>query len=76
MIGNLASWVLSAASESAYDAAQPIAAWQRCKRCGLKVDLPDDVLKAADASYCSLDCCPPAPFHGVDVTRLLPMVRR
>jgi len=76
MIGNLASWVLSAASESAYDAAQPIAAWQRCKRCGLKVDLPEDVLKAAEAAYCSEACLPPVPYGQVDVSRLRPMRMR
>ena len=73
MIGSLASWVLSAASEHADS---PLYPWQRCKRCGVKVDLPDDVLKAAGVAYCSEACLPPVPHGGVDVSRLLPMVRR
>lgn len=72
MIGSLASWVLSGASEHS----SPLPAWQRCKRCGLKVDLPDDAAKAADAVYCGPECWPAAPFQGVDVSRLLPRVRR
>jgi len=73
MIGSLASWVLSAASEHSDS---PLHAWQRCKRCGLKVDLPEDVLKAAEAAYCSEKCLPPVPHGAVDVTRLLPMRMR
>lgn len=73
MIGSLASWVLSAASEHADS---PLYPWQRCKRCGVKVDLPEDVAKAADVIYCGMDCCPPVPSQGVDVSGLRPMRMR
>jgi hypothetical protein len=72
VIGSLASWVLSAASEHADS---PLYQWQRCKRCGVRVDLPEDVAKTS-AVYCGMDCCPPVPFQGVDVSHLRPMVRR
>lgn len=73
MIGSLASWVLSAASEHTDS---PLYPWQRCKRCGHKVDLPEDVLKAAGVAYCSEVCLPPVPHGKVDVSRLLPMRMR
>ena len=68
MIGPLTSWIVAAES-GAYDS--PLNPWQKCARCGHKVDLPDDVLKAADRAYCSEECLPsPRGWGEVDVSRL------
>ena len=78
MIGPLASWVMAAAQESlSYDDRPSLSPWQKCARCGFRVDLPEAVLKAADRAYCSPECVPPTPHHGqIDVSHLRPMVRR